>query len=354
MITYSDGKTTYSDADSLSGDLGKKVRDGDKEALQKLKDFAATRDPEQPHSQARALYELSEVYFNGFCEVERSQQEALKFLLQAVELDDDLASIRLAEFYRDGKQNFKQDGHKALELFIKAAEHGNKNGWRLAAEMFREGLGGLKADGYRAIEFYEKLDALDDKQALMSIAEICAEGCGKFKADGRRALEIYEEMIRHGKYGAKVNRDFGIESSGLQNYKEALENAARLYLEGKAGVVPDGYKAIEYLTEIIERNETNNFFVSPSDVLKTLADIWRNGKGGVTQDGHKAVEYLTKLAEIDEPNEAFYELGTVYEEGCGSVALDMHKAIDFYRKSAKLKYWRAKMKLKELSRSGIV
>ena len=248
MTIYGDGKTIYTDGDSLSGDLGKKVRDGDKDALQKLKDFATEKDPEQPHSQARALYELSEVYFNGFCEVKRSPQEALKFLIQAAELDDDLASLRLAEFYRDGKQGFKQDGQKALALLVKVGEHGNKNGFKLAAEMFHKGLGGLKADGYRAIEFYEKLDALDDKQALMSIAEICAEGCGKFKADGQRALEIYEEIIRHGKYWAKVNRDFWIESPRLQNYKEALRKAAQIYLEGKANVIQNRNKADEYLT----------------------------------------------------------------------------------------------------------
>lgn len=248
MTIYSDGKTTYTDGDSLSGDLGKRVRDGDKDALQKLKEFAANTDPEQPHSQARALYELSEVYFNGFCEVERSPQEALKFLIQAAELNNNLASLRLGEIYRDGKQGFKQTGQKSLKFFLKAAESGNKDGLRLAAEMFHKGLGGLNPDGYRAIEFYEKLDALDDKQALMNIADICAEGCGNFKADGRRALEIYEEIILHGKYWAKVNRDFGIKSPGLQNYKEALRKAAQIYLEGKGGVIQDRHKADEYLT----------------------------------------------------------------------------------------------------------
>ena len=54
MIIYSEGKTTYSDGDYLSGDLGKKVRDGDKGALQKLKEFAASRDSEQPHSRKHA------------------------------------------------------------------------------------------------------------------------------------------------------------------------------------------------------------------------------------------------------------------------------------------------------------
>ena len=240
------GKTTYTDGDSLSGDLGRRVRDGDKDALQKLKEFAENKAPKQPHSQARALYELAEVYFNGFCEVKKSATDALKFLIQAVELNDDLAALRLGEIYRDGKQGFKQDGQKALELFLRAAESGNKDGLKLAAEMFREGQGGFKADGYRAIEFYEKLDALDDKQALMSIAKIYTEGCGKFKADGQRALEIYDDIIRHGEYWVKIRRDFGIESPRLRNYKEALSNAAQIYLEGKAGVAQDKQKAIAY------------------------------------------------------------------------------------------------------------
>lgn len=47
MTIYgNDGKTTYTDGDFLSGDLREKVRSGDKDALQKLKDFAATRDPD--------------------------------------------------------------------------------------------------------------------------------------------------------------------------------------------------------------------------------------------------------------------------------------------------------------------
>lgn len=262
--------------------------------------------------------------------------------------------------------------------------------------MFRYGKGGLKANGYRAIEFYEKLDALDDKRALLEIAETCAEGCGKFKANGQRALEIYEEIIRHGKYWAGVHRDFGIKSPRLHNYEEALEEAtliylegkggvvpdgykaieylselakkdteklrgiAEIYLEGKAGVEPDGYKAIEYLTAIIERNETDNPFTNPSVALRMLAYTWKEGKGGVTQDGYNAVECFTKLTENDdddsdvvffEPKQAFYELGTIYEEGCGEIVPDLQEAIAFYQKSAKLEYWLAKIKLEELTGS---
>lgn len=221
------GKTTYSDGDSLSWDLGDKVRGGNKDALQELKNFAQTFDPEQPHSQARALYELSEVYFNGFCDVEKSQEDALKFLMQAAKLNDDLALIRLGEFYRDGKYNFKQDAQKALELFIAATACENQNGFKLAAEMFRYGKG-VEADGYKAIEFYKKLDDLDDKSAQFAIAEIYEKGCGRLKADKQKARAIYNEILRHGKYWHKVYRDFGIKGPQLKNHRKAFLHITEL------------------------------------------------------------------------------------------------------------------------------
>lgn len=125
MTIYGKDKVTYTDADSLSGDLGEKVREGDKDALQKLKNFAENKDPEQPHSQARALYELGEVYLNGFCEVEKSKEKALEMFKQAATLDDDLALIKLGEIYRDGDMGFKQNGQQALENFLNAADDGN-------------------------------------------------------------------------------------------------------------------------------------------------------------------------------------------------------------------------------------
>ncbi len=229
MISYNThtGKTTYSDGDSLSGDLGEKVRQGDKDALQMLKEFATNEDPKQPHSQARAMYELGEVYFNGFCEVERSAKKALEYFSKAAELNDDLALIRLGKFYRDGKQGFKQDGQRALEYFLKVAELGKQKGYEFAAEMYHKGKG-VEADGYKAIEFYKKLDELDDKQAMLNIAQIYEEGCGNLKADIYKALEIYDDIIRQGKYWAKIHRDFGIDSPKFKNYKEALNKAARI------------------------------------------------------------------------------------------------------------------------------
>jgi len=221
MMISSDGKTTYTDAESLSDDLGVRVRNGDNVALQRLQEISADEDPKQNHSRARALYELAEVYFNGFCGEDRSSEEALKFLTQAAALNDDLALIRLGEFYRDGAQYFTQDGQKALELFVKASERGNQSGLKIAAEMFRYGKGGFAPDGYKAVEFYEMLDALDDKQAPFDIAEIYSEGCGRLKADKQKALAIYDDIVRHGKYWLDVYGDFDIDSPRLGDYKKA-------------------------------------------------------------------------------------------------------------------------------------
>lgn len=92
---------------------------------------------------------------------------------------------------------------------------------------------------------------------------------------------------------------------------------------------PDGYKTILYLTEIIARNETNNFFANPSDALKILADIWRNGKGGVIQDGHKAVEYLIKDFEENDSWETREKIRDIYLYGCGELKPDWRKAFEF-------------------------
>ena len=235
MTIYGDGKVTYTDAESLSGDLGEKVRGGDKEALQKLRKFAEILDPEQPHSQARALYELSEVYFKGLCDVEKSPEEALKFLIRAAELNDDLALIRLGKFYRDG-EHFEINGKKALELFAKASDCGNKAGLILSAEIYRHGQADIAADGYKAVEFYEKLDAIDDKMALMNIAQIYATGCGQLKPDKYTALEIYNDIIRHGKYWAEVQRKFKITSNRKVIYDMALNCANQIYNKDMGGV----------------------------------------------------------------------------------------------------------------------
>ena len=304
------GKTTYTDADSLSDDLGTKVLGGDKAALEKLKSFATTEDPKRPYSQARALYELSEVYSNGLCEVERSAEKALEHLTQAALLNDALALIRLGEYYRDGKRGFKQDGQQALEYFLKATEVGERNGYKLAAEMFRNGAGGFKADGFRAIEFYEKLDELDDKRAAFNIAQIYEKGCGKLRADGYKAIEIYDDMIRQGKYWMKVRREFGITSFRLRGYKEALGNAARIYLEGKGGVVQDGNKAVELYEKLaeIESLEKSKPESTRHKALFKLAEIYTEGCGSLKPDVKKAVECLNKAYDEYEPLEAAYAL----------------------------------------------
>lgn len=227
MEIWSEGKVTYTEADSVSERLPKDIRKGDKKSLEILKDVADEENPEYPESKARAIYELGEVYMAGLCEVERSREKALELFNKAAELGDALALIKLGEYYRDGKQGFKQDGQRALKYFTAAGERGNQKGYELAAEMFRDGKGGFNPSGQRAIEFYELINEHDDTRILLEIAKIYTTGRGDLKPNRQAALEIYKEIIRHGEFWAEVYDNFGIESPRLEGYKEALENAAK-------------------------------------------------------------------------------------------------------------------------------
>ena len=83
-----------------------------------MREVAEVEDSEQaPDVRPRAFYELSEVYSNGLCEVERSREKALELLKKAAELGDDLALIQLGEYYRDGKQK-KYQSVQEISSFI--------------------------------------------------------------------------------------------------------------------------------------------------------------------------------------------------------------------------------------------
>lgn len=141
MISYDCGTgiTTYYDAESLSYHLGKKIRDNDQKAFQELQKFL-NREL-QPELFPRALYEMSEVYFNGYCDVERSRQKSFELLQQAADKEDIAAMKKLGKFYQDGKQGFKMDAKKALEYFIKVGDLGCPEGYELAAELLKEKRG---------------------------------------------------------------------------------------------------------------------------------------------------------------------------------------------------------------------
>ena len=220
MIIFSDGKTTYTDANSLSSDLREKIIEGDQKAFQSLQEYA--KNDENPEIRARAIYEIAEVYFNGYCGVEISRQKALEFLQKAVEQNDIAAMKKIGEFYRDGEQGFNIDYKKALEYFIKIGDSGFSKGYELAAELLTEKPGIIDNGGQKAIELYQKLADLENDDALFKIAKIYESGLGEIAPDSQAALEVYSEIIRGKKYWVQVYQTFQIDTVYLQNYKKAL------------------------------------------------------------------------------------------------------------------------------------
>ena len=345
MMISGEGKTIYTDAKSLSDDFERRIEDGDEDVIPRLEEIAKAEDPEQPHSRARALYELAQIYFKGLCDVEKSSEKGLEYLNQAANFNDDLALLTLGDFYLNGEHELKKDVRKALEYFQKAADKGNRQGLKYAAHIFRfdeGGIGGVKADGYKVLEFYERLVALDDKRTSFEMAELYKQGCGRLKADGYKALEIYEEIISCGKYWLEVFQNFNIRSPRFEDMVTAMREAANIYLEGSAGVIPDGQKAIEYLDKVIELDDDQ--FYDGEAALKDVVSIYLEGKAGIAPDGYKAIEYYQKVL-IDNPNrppyyreEALECVAEIYCDGTAGVIPDGEKAIEYFEKFIKLTY----------------
>ena len=329
MMTYncSTGITTYSDAESLSDDLGGKIRDNDQKAFQELQKFL-NREL-QPELLPRALYEMSEVYFNGYCGVERSRQKSFELLQQAADKEDIAAMKKLGKFYQDGKQGFKMDAKKALEYFIKIGDSGFPEGYELAAKLLKEKRGVIDNYGQKVIDLYQKLVDLENDDALLEIAEIYTEGFGEVLPDGQVALEIYNELIRGREYWVKVYKNFKIDSPYLHNYKKALTEVGRIYKEGRGGIQADGYKAIEFFTK--------------AEYWDGIADIYQEGKGGVKADGYKAIEFFTK-------DEDWLLVGYIYMDGKAGVKADGYKAIEYFNK---VKNWAGIAKIYQKGIGGV-
>lgn len=346
MMIMNEIKTIYTDPQSLSDDFERRIENGDEEVIPKLEELAKAEDPEQPHSRARALYELAQIYFKGLCGVEKSSEKGLEYLNQAADFNDDLALLTLGDFYLNGEHGLKIDAKKALEYFQKAADAGNKQGLKSAAHIFRRDEGGIKADGYKALEFYEKLVALNDKRTPFEMAELYKWGCGRLKADGYKALEIYDEIISRGKYWLEVFQNFNIRGPRLDDMVTAMHEAANIYLNGEAGVIPDGQKALEYLDKVIELDDDQ--FYDGETALSDVVITYLEGKAGISPDGYKAIEYYHKVL-IDNTSrppyyreEALERVAEIYRDGTAGVIPDGEKAIEYFEKYIKLTHRRRK------------
>lgn len=351
-------KTIYTDAKSLSDDFERRIENGDEDVIPKLEELAKDEDPKQKHSRARALYELAQIYFKGLCGVEKSSEKGLEYLNQAANFNDDLALLTLGDFYLNGEHELKKDVRKALEYFQKAADKGNKQGLKSAAHIFRfdeGGIGGVKADGYKVLEFYERLVALDDKRTPFEMAELYKQGCGRLKADGYKALEIYEEIISCGKYWLEVFQNFNIRSPCFEDMVTAMREVANIYLEGSAGVIPDGEKAIEYFEKFIKltyRRRADD----ASRALYRIAKIYLNGNAGIEPNGKEAIKYFEKVLGLSSAGnmshyiieDARLEIAKIYDKGLAGVKSNLLQTWFWYKKCAENGNDEAQRRLEEL------
>ncbi len=159
---------------------------------------------------------------------------------------------------------------------------------------------------------------------------------------------------------------------------------AEIFLEGKGGVQPDGYKALEYLAQTLEGINkaielTKNFVASNEDVeqnypgilkrffdrsesrlknaYKQIAEIYRCGKCGVLPDGQKALALYERLDEIELlggknkvhfESTALFRIVDIYAKGCGSVQIDGRRAVEYLIQAIERGYLCAFHWLKEL------
>lgn len=254
----------------------------------------------------------------------------------------------MAEFYREGKAGLKPDGYKVIEHLSELPFRHMKT----IAEIYRDGKYNVKADGYKAIEYFIKKSELETEVNTLEELEIY------FITD----LDYDEYNDAEG---------YCSEAKEICNV-DVFQEIAKIYLEGKGGVQPDGYKALEYFSKAAEGinyiiNFTKKSIEDNSEIKKEqpgflnlvfrwlgrinkniseqIAEIYSEGKAGVQPDGQNAIEYLLKAieAERDNPGEdsrsnnisnIYNKIATIYLEGCGNVQTDGYKAIEYFEKSS--------------------
>ena len=292
-----------------------------------------------------ALFKLAQIYTEGCGILKPNAKKAIEYLKNAFHewvLADStvhsylVASYNLAEFYRDGKAGIKPDGYKVIEYL---SELGHLE---TIAEIYRDGKYNVRANGYKAIKYFlEK-----SKRELITLDELA---------------ELY---LQNG----SDEKMYFFEARDICNV-DVFEEIAQIYLEGKGGVRPDGYKALKYLSQAVNGinriiNFTKKFIENNSEIKQErpemlrrvfhrlsranreiseqIAEIYSDGKAGVQPDGHKAIKYFLKAVETerDNPDEdskenvsAIYnKIAWIYLEGCGNVQTDGYKAIEYFEK----------------------
>ena len=323
----------------------------------------------------KALFRIAEIYTEGCGSLKPDGLKAVEYLTKAAERGDDQSAFReLAELYRRGKAGLKIDGCKVIEYLTKLDD------LRAIAEIYRDGKYNVKADGYKAVEYFTKkaerdkrcrtldeiaqmylIDGVENElsdandyydcakkifsvEEFKAIAEIFLEGTGGVQPDGQKAVEYFlqaveglDKAIAFTENFVELHEDvkqnrpivlrrfFGWSGRKLNNIHNQL---AEIYSEGKAGVQPDGYKAVEYLLKVIdfERDSNKNEFgLSVKLLYSQIAEIYLKGKAGVQIDGCKVIEYYEKISH-------FEAIAEIYRYGKGGVEPNPRKAIEYFLK----------------------
>lgn len=304
---------------------------------------------------AVVLYEkLSEIESHGEVELTFSSDKAL---------------FRIADIYANGCGNLAPNAQKAVEYLNKAAERGDeRRALYELAKFYREGKAGLKPDGYKVIEYLARLGD------LKGIAEIYLDGKYNVQTDGRKAIEYLSKEITRDK-GNTLNKiaDWYLKNGSNNDMNDANEylgdlteicnidtfrELAKIYLEGKGGIYPDGATALEYFLKACSGideavNFTKKFLEHNADIehkrqcvlrqifrwskrLKRnvslqIAEIYYHGLGGVQVDGQKALEYFLTADECGD-EWAYLKVARIYREGKGNLKPDGVKLIEFLAK----------------------
>ena len=188
-----------------------------------------------------------------------------------------------------------------------AIELGNVEEFKAIAEIYLEGTGGVQPDGQKAVDYFLK----------------AAEGLDKAIAFTENFIERNTD-VKQNKEG--VLRRFFLWSGGKRS--NIYNQLAEVYLKGKAGVRPDGYKTFEYLLKVVDfehAHPNKNSQRNISAVYNQIAWIYLKGLGGVQIDGYKAIEYFDKVSD-------FEEIAEIYRYGKGGVKPDPQKAIEYFLK----------------------
>ena len=316
------------------------------ELYKKLDEIESLDEVEIRFSGEKALFRIADIYKNGCGSLKPDGLKAVEYLNKAAERGDEWSAFyELAELYRRGKAGIKIDGYKVIEYLTKL------DNLKKIAEIYRDGKYNVKADGYKAIEYLTKKTEQDKRKTLDEIAEI--------------------HLIDSSENDMNVANEYCDNAREIYNVDEFKE-IAEIYLEGKGGVQPDGYKALEYFSKAAEGinyiiNFTKKSIEDNSEIKKEqpcflnsifyqlgrinkniseqIAEIYSEGKGGVQPDGQNAIEYLLNAIEAERDNPVensrsnnnsniYNKIAGIYLEGCGNVQTDGYKAIDYFERSS--------------------